>query len=118
MVALVVVWIGAAGTVAASVAVGLDGRIAAGLPAPVTLITRLRLDAALYEPAPARAAAQKGRPRRKGRRLPTLAKRLTEPDTTWSRVRVRWYGGTWRWLEVASDTAVWYHSGPPPVALR
>ena len=88
------------------------------LPAPVTLITRLRLDAALYEPAPARAAAQKGRPRRKGRRLPTLAKRLTEADTTWSRVRVRWYGGTWRWLEVASDTAVWYHRGLPPVALR
>ena len=88
------------------------------LPTPVTLITRLRLDAALYEPAPARAAAQRGRPRRKGRRLPTLAKRLAEPDTVWSRLRVRWYGGTWRWLEVASDTAVWYHSGLPPVALR
>ena len=88
------------------------------LPAPVTLITRLRLDAALYEPAPARAAAQKGRPRRKGRRLPTLAKQLAEPETVWSRVRVRWYGGAWRWLEVASDSAVWYHSGLPPVPLR
>ena len=88
------------------------------LPTPVTLVTRLRLDAALYEPAPARAAAQKGRPRRKGRRLPTLAQRLTEPQTTWSRVRVRWYSGAWRWLEVASETAVWYHSGLPPVALR
>lgn len=59
------------------------------LPTPVTLISLLRLDAALYEPAPARAAAQKGRPRRKGRRLHTLAKRLTEPDIIWSRVRVR-----------------------------
>ena len=88
------------------------------LPTPVTLITRLRLDAALYAPAPARAAAQKGRPRRKGRRLPTLAQRLTAPETTWNRVRVRWYGGAWRWLEVATDTAVWYHSGLPPVALR
>lgn len=88
------------------------------LPTPVTLITRLRLDAALYAPAPARAAAQKGRPRCKGQRLPTLARRLTELDTLWSRVRVRWYGGAWRWLEVASDTAVWYHSGLPPVALR
>ncbi len=87
-------------------------------PTPVTLITRLRLDAALYAPAPARGAAQKGRPRRKGKRLPTLAKRLTEPDTHWNRVRVRWYGGAWRWLEVATDTAVWYHSGLPPVALR
>ena len=73
------------------------------LPAPVTLITRLRLDAALYEAAPARAAGQKGRPRCKGQRLPTLAKRLTEPDTRWSRARVSWYGGAWRWLEVASD---------------
>ena len=88
------------------------------LPNPVTLITRLRLDAALYEPAPVRAAAQRGRPRRKGKRLPTLAQRLTAPDTVWSRVRVRWYGGTWRWLEVASDTAVWYHGGLAPVALR
>ncbi len=87
-------------------------------PAPVTLITRLRLDAALYEAAPTRAAGQKGRPRRKGKRLPTLAKRLTEPDTRWTRARVRWYGGAWRWLEVASDTAVWYHSGLSPVALR
>lgn len=88
------------------------------LPTPVTLVTRLRLDAALSDPAPARAAAQKGRPRRKGRRLPTLAKRLTEPGTLWSRVRVRWYGGAWRWLEVASDTALWYHGGLPPVTLR
>lgn len=87
-------------------------------PVPVTMITRLRLDAALYEPAPARTAAQKGRPRRKGKRLPTLAERLTRADTVWKRVRVRWYSGAWRWLEVASDTAVWYHRGLPPVALR
>lgn len=88
------------------------------LPAPVTLITRLRLDAALYDPAPPRAATQKGRSRRKGKRLPTLAQRLAQPGTRWSRMRVRWYGGAWRWLEVASDRAVWYHSGLSPVALR
>ena len=88
------------------------------LPAPVTLSTRLRLDAALYEPAPARATAQKGRPRCQGRRRPTLAKRLTEPDTAWGRVRVRWHGGAWRRLAAATDAAVWYHGGLPPVALR
>ncbi|MBV8359264.1 MAG: transposase, partial [Deltaproteobacteria bacterium] len=32
----------------------------------VSLITRLRLDAALYDPAPARAPGQYGRPRKKG----------------------------------------------------
>ncbi len=40
--------------------------------AQVTVVTRLRLDAALYAPAPERRAKQTGRPRKKGRRLPTL----------------------------------------------
>ncbi len=37
-----------------------------------SVITRLRLDAALYDPPPPRAPGQKGRPRRKGDRRPTL----------------------------------------------
>jgi hypothetical protein len=32
----------------------------------LTVVTRLRLDAALYEPAPARCAGQMGRPRKQG----------------------------------------------------
>src|SRR5215213_8354077 len=39
---------------------------------PITFISRLRLDAALYEPAPARRPGQIGRPRIKGERLPNL----------------------------------------------
>jgi hypothetical protein len=39
------------------------------LPKPVTFVTRLRLDAALYDPAPPRRAGQLGRPRLKGERL-------------------------------------------------
>ncbi len=38
------------------------------LSKPVTFITRLRLDAALYEPAPPRRPGQIGRPRLKGER--------------------------------------------------
>ena len=41
------------------------------LPKPVYMITQLRLDAALYEPAPERTAKTMGRPRKKGKRLPT-----------------------------------------------
>jgi hypothetical protein len=37
---------------------------------PITFISRLRLDAALYEPAPPRRPHQIGRPRLKGERLP------------------------------------------------
>jgi len=56
------------------------------LPQPITVITRLRLDAALYEPAPPRLPGQIGRPRQKGKRLPTLAARATNPVTDWQAV--------------------------------
>src|SRR4051794_24210121 len=49
------------------------------LPKPVTFVTRLRLDAALYEPAPPRRPGQMGRPRLKDKRLPTLAAVASDP---------------------------------------
>jgi DDE superfamily endonuclease len=85
----------------------------------VSLITRLRLDAALYDPAPPRAPRQQGRPRKKGARRPTLQQVLSDPQIKWSPIRVdNWYGGGAREVEVCTDTAVWYHTGLPPVALR
>lgn len=42
----------------------------------ISTITRLRLDAALYEPAPPRPPGTIGRPRTKGARLPTLSEVL------------------------------------------
>jgi hypothetical protein len=42
----------------------------------ITAITHLRLDAALYDPAPTRLPGTIGRPRRKGVRRPTLSKIL------------------------------------------
>lgn len=85
----------------------------------VAMVTRLRLDAALYEPAPEREAGTIGRPRKKGKRLPTLKERLADPQTVWERATVsRWYGGEEREVEIASGTAVWYHTGQPVVPLR
>ncbi len=88
------------------------------LSAPVTVVTRLRLDAALYDPAPVRLPGTKGAPRKKGDRQATLAKRLTDPATTWDPVTVAWYGGGTRTVELATGTAVWYHAGKPTVPLR
>jgi len=85
---------------------------------PVTVITRLRLDAALYAPAPPRRPGQMGRPRVKGKRLPSLQQHLTDPATDWTDVTVDWYEGARRTIEIASGTAVWYHSGKPPVSIR
>jgi len=89
------------------------------LPKPVTFITRLRLDAALYDPAPLRRAGQIGRPRLKGERLPNLAVVAEDPSTTWTPTTVDdWYGGGERTVEVACATAVWYSTGSPAVPIR
>ena len=88
------------------------------LTQPVTLITRLRLDAALYEPAPSRQPGQNGRSRVKGERLPTVKEHLVRPDEDWTRSTVAWYDGTTRTVAFISQTAVWYHSGKPPVPIR
>src|SRR5579859_4142172 len=88
-------------------------------PIGATLITRLRLDAALYAPAPPPDPHRRGRPRLKGERLPTLAQVLADPSTDWTAILVaRWYGGQPRLVEIASGTAAWYHSGKPPLPLR
>ena len=90
----------------------------AGLPHPVVVITRLRLDAALYDPVPPRSPGTVGRPRLKGGRQPSLAERQADPATAWQPLTVRWYGGRPQAIAVATGTAVWYHSGLPPVTLR
>ena len=85
----------------------------------VSVITRLRLDAALYDPPPPRAPRQTGRPRLKGKRRPTLEAVLADEKTQWTKLTVDdWYGEGPREVEVATDTAVWYHTGKPPVAIR
>jgi hypothetical protein len=82
----------------------------------VTVITRLRLDAGLYEAAPPYAG--RGRPRVKGQRQPTLQQRAVDPHTSWQTVAVRWYGGEQRLIQIVSGAAVWYHPGKPVVRLR
>ena len=84
-----------------------------------SLITRLRLDAALYDPAPPREPGQKGRPRLKGKRRPTLEVVLADDTTEWITLKVeQWYGEGPREIEVATDRAVWYHAGKVPVTIR
>ncbi len=88
------------------------------LPQPVTCITRLRLDAGLYAPAPTRRPSQNGRPPVQGVRLPTLNALLDHDDTSWEQTTVAWYDHTTRTVEITSQTALWYHTGQPPVPLR
>ncbi len=89
------------------------------LSKPVTFITRLRLDAALYEPAPPRRPGQRGRPRLKGERLPNLSVVAEDPNTVWESAKIaKWYGSGERMVEIASATAVWYSTGLFAVPVR
>ena len=85
---------------------------------PVTLIARLRPDAALYAPAPPRQPGQNGRPPLKGPRRPSLKSLLDQNQAPWTVAAVAWYDVTTRTVEITSQTAVWYRSGKPPVTIR
>ena len=85
----------------------------------VSLISRLRLDAALYDPVPVRPAGQRGRHRLKGNRLPPLLAIAADKRTRWESLTVsEWYGGASQALDYCTGTAIWYHSGKKPVTIR
>ena len=85
----------------------------------VAVVSRLRLDAALYKKAAPRKPGQMGRPRKKGARLPTLQAVIDNPKTKWKRVSIKnWYGERQREIELASGKCVWYHVGKQAVPIR
>ena len=66
---------------------------ARGLPARVTLTSRLRSNAAIYAPAPPRTG-KRGRPATWGQKLPKLAQIAADPATTWTQTVVWRYTKT------------------------
>ena len=85
----------------------------------VCMITRLRLDANLFRPAPKRRPGQRGRTPLKGRALPKLTAVLKNKKTIWTSVVVsQWYNAQQRRLLVATGIALWYRAGIAPVPIR
>lgn len=85
----------------------------------VTVVSKLRLDAALYRKAKPRRPRQMGRTRKKGKRLPTLSAVIADPQTKWKRLRMKnWYGEANRAIEIKSGKCVWYHTGKEAVPIR
>ncbi|HEX2183950.1 MAG TPA: transposase [Chloroflexota bacterium] len=93
--------------------VGVDSAYAAraileGRPANVEVISRERMDAALWARPGRRRPGQKGRPRRRGRRLPNLMT-MAARRTRWDPLPITIYGRRVTPL-VFSCTALWYHA--------
>jgi len=81
-----------------------------GLPAQVTVTSRLRVNAAIYQPAPERTG-KRGRPRKWGRRLGKLAEIATDTATEWVEHTVCRYGNTETLMLHVID-CLWQPLGP------
>lgn len=77
----------------------------------ITVVTRVRLDIMLYEKAPERQKGQRGRPRVKGQRLPSLKSILENPKTEWERAKLSdWYGEKDREVDYVTGLGLWYRN--------
>ena len=76
------------------------------------MITRLRVDARLFNSSAHRRPGIIGRPLVVGKRQATLAKHLADPKTRWHCLQVTgWYGRNERLVEIVFGTALWHHPG-------
>jgi SRSO17 transposase len=83
----------------------------------LTLVSKFYGDAALYEPPPPRTRGTQGRPRVKGRKLPSL-QAVVAQTTQRTRLTVAWYGGASRDINIVTGTGHWYRIGEALVAVR
>lgn len=75
----------------------------------LVLVSKFFADANLYELPPQRTAGTNGRPRKKGAALPKPASVVRSGKA--KRLKVRWYGGGWRDVEVVTGSGNWFKSG-------
>ncbi len=84
----------------------------------VTLLSRLRLDAALYELLPDIATKKRGRQAVKGAKVKTLAERTKTPELNWMEQEIAWYKGEIKIVKLLTGINLWYTAGYKPVMIR
>jgi len=83
----------------------------------VSLVSRLRLDARLFDfPAP-QPKSKRGPKPKKGTRQVQLAQHLQDPDTDWKTLKLMLYGKEHA-IEFISAISLWHTPGQDPVTLR
>jgi hypothetical protein len=89
-----------------------------GLPMPVCLVSRLRLDAALYDFPPPDQPGKRGPKPKKGKKQVALTERVNDKATEWRSITIDWYDGIKRELEIFSGISLWYTPGQNPVPIK
>ncbi len=89
-----------------------------GLPTPVSLVSRLRLDARLYDFPPPEEPGKRGPKPKKGDKQPSLLQRIKDQSTEWIPITIDWYDGIKYDLEIFSGISLWYTPGFNPVPIK
>jgi hypothetical protein len=84
----------------------------------INLISRLRLDARLYDFVPETITEKRGRKRVVGNVLPKLSELAKKGIAEWQEIAVRWYGGTSKTVRIQSGKCLWYYIGFRPVPIN
>jgi len=82
----------------------------------VSLVTRMRCDAALHE-YPEFRPKQQGRPKKVGERI-YLKERYESSKQKWNKGFVTWYGGKRKEVEYFQLSCLWYLVGREPIPLK
>lgn len=85
---------------------------------PVTYISRLRLDARLFDQPGPQPPSKPGPKPKKGKRQLSLNQRLKDPKTKWWKLSIPWYGGKKREIEIATGISLWHTPGFDPLPIR
>lgn len=83
-----------------------------------TLISRLRLDARLFDFPGPEVPGKSGPKPQKGERLPKLKDLVDDPDQDWRETHVKWYGGAAKRIRFLTGVCLWHTPGQKPVLIR
>ena len=87
------------------------------LKQPVQLVSRLRLDARLFDFPDPQSKSKRGPKPQKGARQLKLSQRLIDPQTVWNKLKVILYGKEHE-IEFVTGISLWHTPGQDPVHLR
>lgn len=90
----------------------------AGFATPVTLVSRLQLNARLFDFPQPGPNGKRGPAPKKGKRQLSLEIRSKAPFTQWYSVRIPWYNGKIHTLEYFSGISLWHTNGLDPVPIK
>jgi DDE superfamily endonuclease len=108
MIQIVAGWAGQRSLIIVGDSEYAGGSISRHLPANATLLSRMTMNAALYDP-PSQPAPGRGRPRKKGLRLPSPLQMAKDGRRRWTQAKVVLYGRQVKVLYQTLD-ALWYSS--------